>query len=351
MDGKAVNIYAYNDDYGVFFYNGTNDSRDAIDALVEDSKTTLKPKYDGFKITKIDGLEPETEIFTEDKAVGNGIFITGSRVPEQYIDIVAVGAGLDRTHIYYKYAKDFHKVGEWYKLNIQYQGRWVKAYGILKAFKITPQNVFKRQEITLSYMIPNPTIDTYWHTIFNINKLATYETSAAASGGQETEVIDLTGMRNADYPVLVVKIKDFPITPTADSSANKSNIKFNISWRDANGKKKSTLWTVFYFYQTGTDTGRTVNLGGTNYSGKTISDPVYLRPYIKIKLNLNPNNRKYYIYARLKNAVTGNMDDEFAINASGSSWTNKVAQPLEIESIKISISKDADATVTWEAEA
>ena len=151
MDGKAVNIYAYNDDYGVFFYNGTNDSRDAIDALVEDSKTTLKPKYDGFKITKIDGLEPETEIFTEDKAVGNGIFITGSRVPEQYIDIVAVGAGLDRTHIYYKYAKDFHKVGEWYKLNIQYQGRWVKAYGILKAFKI----IEKRADSSLQHELNN----------------------------------------------------------------------------------------------------------------------------------------------------------------------------------------------------
>ena len=129
MNDKQVNIYAYNDNRGVFFYNGNNSSRDEVfDALKEDSKTSLAPKISGYKITEISGLgEDEAEIFTAEQGVGNGVFVTGQRVPEKYIDIVAVGSGPEAPEAYYNYAKDFHKIGEWYKLNVQYKGRWVKV--------------------------------------------------------------------------------------------------------------------------------------------------------------------------------------------------------------------------------
>ena len=350
MNDKQVNIYAYNDNRGVFFYNGNNSSRDEVfDALKEDSKTSLAPKISGYKITEISGLgEDEAEIFTAEQGVGNGVFVTGQRVPEKYIDIVAVGSGPEAPEAYYNYAKDFHKIGEWYKLNVQYKGRWVKVKAMLKNVKFETGNVFRRQQITASYLIPDPTIDEYWHDIISLTMLPTYEISvASASENLESPVIDVSDYRSAGYPKLNFKLI-FNEDPTNADADHKINVKFKFTYTDADGKKKTKNWTACGIYYD------TANSNLHIYSSAIYQHNCYLYRngeggYINLAVKLDPMDRTHTITDHVYSTSTSQWEDLTARN--NASFTSYVPKGIVIETVQIIVEKnnDIEAEITWEA--
>lgn len=183
MDGKAVNIYAYKYGFtqGVFFYNGNMSTRDrALDVLKLEQKENMTPIYDGYKITEIDGITgEEAEVFTSPKGYGNGVLITGERVKEQYIDITVIGAGDDTPEEYFQNALKFHTPGMWYILNVQYLGTWHRAKALLTNVKVTPGNVFRRQEVVVSYLIPDIRDAEYWTDDVDLGDLPTWTLNLA----------------------------------------------------------------------------------------------------------------------------------------------------------------------------
>lgn len=211
MDGKAVNIYAYREGFsGVFFYNGNMSTRDPInDVLHIDGNESTSPIYDGYKITEIDGITgEEAEVFTSPKGYGNGVLITGERVKEQYIDIVAVGAGDMEPEEYYQNARAFHIPGSWYILNIQYLGTWHRVRAILTNVKITPGNVYNRQEVVVSYLIPDVRDAEYYDDSIPIEALPTRDVYIPENVTY-TDVIEVP-FEKAGWPAIKFKMTANP---------------------------------------------------------------------------------------------------------------------------------------------
>ena len=344
MNAKDVIIYAYSDTRGVFFYNGTNATRADIDALREDNKENLS-KYEGYKLKKYEGIgAEEAEIFTADKGVGDGVFITGSRIPEKYIDLTAVGAaGSVKTN--FQNAKNFHKVGEWYTLNIQIHNTWVKCKAMLKNYKIEPNNVYKKPEVTASYLIPDITSDEYWHTAFDASKLPGYTfTADSATANLVSPKLEIADMDAAGWPILKYTLK-FSETPSESDTYNKRiQTTAKVHYYDDNGVLQEASLTgisgnIYY------NSEQIVLVNGYWQSGYELDSNCEYYVWI----NTNPTNRKYTTKIKMKKTADGTYE---TVNVkTNQSFTSQVPSGKKIEDIVITTVKYNNMTgaIEWEA--
>ena len=111
---------------------------------------------DDWGITSLSGLDfPNIEIFKEDRGFGNGSIITGKRKQARDIDIIVreknrLYSSLDR-----RKAIGFHNSNYTFDIYVTYMGVTRIAKDCeLQGAKCPTDNVFKAQELTVSYLHP-----------------------------------------------------------------------------------------------------------------------------------------------------------------------------------------------------
>lgn len=128
---------------------------------IEDNKVfSLGSKYlDNFDwgITDISGIDnPENQTITNQKAVGDGIFITGTYIEGRTIDISACVKNRSLNDVQRRLAIQFFNKKYSYKLHITYMElqRWI--IGILDVFLCPSGKVYKNQTMQVSFLCDDP---------------------------------------------------------------------------------------------------------------------------------------------------------------------------------------------------
>lgn len=125
-------------------------------------------------LTLIDGAAAaEYEIFTENKAVGDGDIITGQRVKSRNLEITANVMNLNNNDILRKQAVSFFNPKHTYKIHLTYMGvtRWIN--GELAAFKCDNAYIWNPQMLSAFFLCPDP----YWNSTDGFGKDIASETA------------------------------------------------------------------------------------------------------------------------------------------------------------------------------
>lgn len=113
----------------------------------------------------------EVEIFTENKAVGDGDIITGQRLPSREIRIESVCITKAGNEIARRVANAFFNPIYEYELHLEYkdQKRWVPC--LLSIYDLPTENTHRPQALTVAFLCPDPLFlseDSFGHNIASI---------------------------------------------------------------------------------------------------------------------------------------------------------------------------------------
>lgn len=151
----------------------------AVCAKRSDNKT-FEYEATNWRVTKLAGLDaPPIEVFSDKKGQGHGSYITGVRYDARDIDISArsqlkANIVADRSD-----AVDFHQLDYTYTLYIYFMNSFAKIENCrLQGFKCDNKNTYKRCEMEVSFLCPDPMMVT---------------------GQYETKTIQANGDASGDY--------------------------------------------------------------------------------------------------------------------------------------------------------
>lgn len=128
----------------------------------------------GWGITSINGAEaPAYEVFTEDKAAGDGKIVTGQRVSSRDLEI---GASISQplfNDIYRHDVLAFFSPKYSYRIYLTYMGRSRWINGNIAAFQCPNHNIWEPQELTVLFLCADP----YWNSLDDFGQDIASETA------------------------------------------------------------------------------------------------------------------------------------------------------------------------------
>lgn len=130
-------------------------------------------------ITAISGIGAASfENFTENKAVGDGDIITGSRIKSRDIEFTALAKNVHMNSVLRLSAVSFFNPKYTYQVYVTYNGvtRWIDA--VLEAVDIPSDNKRNQQKITVDFFCPDPcfkSVDAFGADIAAVEPMWTFE--------------------------------------------------------------------------------------------------------------------------------------------------------------------------------
>lgn len=131
-----------------------------IERLEDGRIFSMGSKYDDiyeWGITALEGIDnPDSEVMTNPKSVGDGIVITGQYIEGRTISISAAVKNRSINDVKRKLAIQFFNKKYTFKVHVTYMGvkRWI--IGILDVFMCPSAKVYKNQTMELSFLCDEP---------------------------------------------------------------------------------------------------------------------------------------------------------------------------------------------------
>lgn len=130
-------------------------------------------------ITQLDGIGiPESEYFTENKAIGDGDIINGRRIKSRTISFSFLAKNVKMNKILRRSAISFFNSKYDFSLYVTYQGETKWIDGVLDAISIPSDPLRNQQKVSGEFLCVDPlfkSVDTFGYDIAAITPMWTFE--------------------------------------------------------------------------------------------------------------------------------------------------------------------------------